>query len=156
NDLASRIASLSPEKRALLERRLLAESPHRAASIPRRGEREAPLSFAQQRLWFLEQLDPGTAVYNVPEVLALEGPLDVAALASALGAIVAGHEVLRTSCGGDNGERKARVEDASVPLPVVDLTEVPAELREGEARTVAAAEAEKPFDLQRAPLLRAR
>ncbi len=158
NDLASRIASLPPEKRALLERRLLAETPGRISSgaIVRRGERESPLSFAQQRLWFLEQLDPGTALYNVPEALEIEGPLDVAALESALASIVTRHEVLRTSFGGDNGEPKARVEDVSIPLRITDLTAIPGDRLEGEAQAIAAEEAETPFDLRRAPLLRVR
>ncbi|HEY7113803.1 MAG TPA: condensation domain-containing protein, partial [Thermoanaerobaculia bacterium] len=158
NDLASRIASLPPEKRALLEQRLAGASGRAAppASIPRRGDREAPLSFAQQRLWFLEQLEPGSPLYNVPEVLSLEGPLDIPALESALRAVVSRHEVLRTSFGGVNGEARARVEDVTVPLPVVDLTAEPADRREAEARQAAAADAETPFDLRRAPLLRAR
>jgi amino acid adenylation domain-containing protein len=159
NDLASRIASLPPAKRALLERRLLAGASGRgsnAVSIARRGEREAPLSFSQQRLWFLEQLEPGTSLYNVPEAIALEGPLDVAALEAALAALVSRHEVLRTSFGGSNGEPTARVEDVSVVLTITDLTAIPGDRREGDAQTIAAEEAETPFDLRRVPLLRAR
>ncbi|MGH9367918.1 MAG: non-ribosomal peptide synthetase [Thermoanaerobaculia bacterium] len=159
SDLAARIASLPPEKRALLEERLLTarESRPPAPAIPRRaGSGPTPLSFAQQRLWFLDRLDPGKSLYNVPEALALRGPLDAAALERALRQIVRRHEVLRTSFGGDNGEPLARVEEVSVSLPVTDLTGLPAGKRDAEARRLAAAEGDAPFDLARAPLFRAR
>jgi amino acid adenylation domain-containing protein len=127
-----------------------------SSSIPRRDSRTpAPLSFAQQRLWFLDQLVPGTSLYNVPEAYALRGPLDVAALEGALQQIVERHEVLRTRFEASNGEPTQRVESVTLTLPVTDLSARPESGRKEEARAVAAAETERPFDLTRAPLLRA-
>ena len=158
SELASRIAGLSPEKRALLEERLLRGAAARAGagSIARRGLSRAPLSFAQQRLWFLDQLDPGSSLYNVPEELSIRGPLDVAALEHALQAIVDRHEVLRTSFIEENGQVEARVEPAQIRLVVSDLQDVPEGRRMAEAEAIAMAEAEVPFDLRKAPLFRAR
>src|SRR3982751_729994 len=99
SDLSERIANLSPEKRELL-RRLLAEEDHTTAPLPkgtRAGEVAAlPLSFAQQRLWFLDQLEPGRAFYNIFDAIPLDGQLDEGALEKALGEIIRRHETLRT------------------------------------------------------------
>jgi amino acid adenylation domain-containing protein len=126
--------------------------------ILRGGEREGPLSFAQERLWFLERLDPGTAFYNVPFALRLTGALDVGALAAALQEIVRRHEALRTTFGridGRDGRPWQRVSPpGGVPVPEFDLTGLPVELREPEAARLRRAEAFRPFDLQRGPLLR--
>ncbi|HEY7574850.1 MAG TPA: condensation domain-containing protein, partial [Thermoanaerobaculia bacterium] len=159
SDLAARIASLPPEKRALLERRLLSVRARVAAApseISRRPAGPAPLSFAQRRLWFLDQLDPGSSLYNVPEAFVVRGPLDVRALEQALREVVRRHEVLRTGFGGDNGKPSARVADAFPPLAVTDLSTTPPSEREAKARLLAEAEASEPFDLGRPPLLRAR
>src|SRR5262245_10315704 len=96
-DLSKRIAELSPEKRALLEARLLRDK-GAAIGIPRRNASDpAPLSFAQQRLWFLDQFDPGKPYYNLPLAIRLTGDLDVPALTRSLDAIVERHEILRTT-----------------------------------------------------------
>jgi amino acid adenylation domain-containing protein len=116
---------------------------------------ELPLSFAQERLWFLEQLTPGLAVYNVPLAVSLRGRLDTAALAAALAALVRRHEILRTrfvAAGGRPVQVIARAaETAAVPLPLVDL----GGLREAEAVRLANAEATRAFDLSQGPPLRA-
>ncbi len=126
--------------------------------ILRGGEREGPLSFAQERLWFLERLDPGTAFYNVPFALRLTGALDVGALAAALQEIVRRHEALRTTFGridGRDGRPWQRVSPpGGVPVPEIDLTGLPVELREPEAGRRLRVEAFRPFDLERGPLLR--
>jgi amino acid adenylation domain-containing protein/non-ribosomal peptide synthase protein (TIGR01720 family) len=122
------------------------------------ADREGPvlLSFAQQRLWFLDQLEPGSAAYNLVQVLRLRGPLDEATLARALGEVVRRHEALRTVFPADEGRPVQRVlAPAPVPLARVDLRALPAAEREREARRAARAEGTRPFDLARGPLLRA-
>ncbi|HEX5882907.1 MAG TPA: amino acid adenylation domain-containing protein [Pyrinomonadaceae bacterium] len=113
----------------------------------------APLSFAQQRLWILDKLEPNSAVYNLPSALWLEGPLDVAALQASFEEIIRRHEVLRTTFILVDGEP---VQVMSPPSPAVlsliDLSQLTD--RETEARRLAREEAQKPFDLERGPLMR--
>ncbi|HYX26914.1 MAG TPA: amino acid adenylation domain-containing protein, partial [Thermoanaerobaculia bacterium] len=130
---------------------------------PRRDERDAepPLSFSQERLWFLDRLEPGSAAYNVPAEVRIEaGPagwLDPAALAAALSEVVRRHEALRTVFPERAGRPVQRIgAPAAVPLPLVDLEGLPRPEREAEARRLADEEAASPFDLVRGPLLRAR
>ncbi len=116
---------------------------------------EALVSFQQRRLWFLDRLQPGSAAYNVPAALRLEGDLDVPALAAALAGIVRRHEALRTTFAERAGEPVQRIAPASTPeLPLTDLAGLLAEVREEEARRIALEEAARPFDLARGPLLR--
>jgi amino acid adenylation domain-containing protein len=121
--------------------------------VPRQGD--LPLSFSQERLWFLDRIQPGSA-YNVPLALRLRGTLDPARLGGAFGAIVARHEALRTVFTESDGEPAQRILPATPPetwpLPAVDLaglTESPAV-----ATALADAEALRPFDLATGPLLR--
>ncbi|HEX2188744.1 MAG TPA: amino acid adenylation domain-containing protein, partial [Longimicrobiaceae bacterium] len=116
-----------------------------------------PLSFAQERLWFLDRLRPGTAAYNIPLALRVRGELDAAALARALEETARRHEALRTTFSEVDGRPVQTVRPpAPVPLPVDDLRALPAEARRAEAERVARAEAAAPFDLAAGPLLRAR
>ncbi len=124
------------------------------ARIPRDGA--LPLSFAQQRLWFLEQLEPGNAVYNLPTALRLRGPLDVEALRRTLNEVVRRHESLRTVFREEQGEAvQVVLPEQPVEIPLVSLTELPEAEREAEAEALAREEARKGFDLSRGPLLRA-
>jgi amino acid adenylation domain-containing protein/non-ribosomal peptide synthase protein (TIGR01720 family) len=124
------------------------------APAPRGGR--LPLSFSQQRLWFLDLLEPGTATYNVPSGLLLVGPLDVAALACSLTEEARRHEVLRTVFPEELGEAvQVVLPPAPVPMPVVDLAALPAAVRPAELRRLAIAEARRPFDLVAGPVLRA-
>ena len=147
-------AALARHKGELLGRLAPAEAGTTAA-IPR-VPRDAPLplSFAQQRLWFLDRLGAGVG-YNVPGALRLSGRLDVAALGAALDEIVRRHEALRTTFPEIDGQAVQRIGEATrVPLPLVDLRGCadPG----GEARRLAEEDALEPFDLAHGPLLRAR
>jgi acyl carrier protein len=116
---------------------------------------ELPLSFAQQRLWFLDQLEPGKAFYNFSSAVRLRGPLVVEALERTLSEIVQRHEVLRTVFASVEG-RPVQIIAAAEPvrLAVEDLTMLPEAEREAEAKRRASEDAARPFDLARGPLLR--
>ena len=114
-----------------------------------------PVSSGQQRLWFLEQFQPGSPLYNIPIAARLEGPLDAAVLEQAVNQIICRHEILRTRFDLHNGEPVQIVEPAlTLKLPVVDLQAQPQNGRETEARRLSAEEARLLFDLKRLPLLR--
>jgi amino acid adenylation domain-containing protein len=126
-------------------------------AIPRRPPgRLLELSFAQQRLWFLDLLDPGSVAYNMPCGIRLEGALDVSVLQAVFTEIVRRHETLRTSFHEDRGQRHQVVAPAaSLPLPLVDLSALGrAERRESEAERLSKEAARWHFDLTRGPLLR--
>ncbi|HYN22024.1 MAG TPA: amino acid adenylation domain-containing protein, partial [Thermoanaerobaculia bacterium] len=117
-----------------------------------------PTSYAQQRLWFLDQLAPGSPVYNLPFAWRLRGPLETEALASAVAEIVERHESLRTTFAVEDREPVQVVSPpgaAADLLSLVDLSFLSAEQREAEARQRLAGEALKPFDLEQGPLFRA-
>jgi amino acid adenylation domain-containing protein len=115
-----------------------------------------PASFAQQRLWFLDQLEPGTAAYNLVRAFRITGPLDNNALAAAFRAVIRRHESLRTIFESVDGEAQQFVlPDVEVAIPVVNVADLPEKDREPEALRIASEEGKKPFDLTRGPLLRA-
>src|SRR6185295_3516811 len=115
-----------------------------------------PLSFAQERLWLIDQLEPGSPLYNVAAALRVEGPLDSRVLALTLGEIVRRHEALRTVFAARAGAPVQVIQPAEpFGLSVVDLSGLPEGAREDRVPVLAAAEAGRPFDLARGPLLRA-
>ncbi|MEU8529900.1 non-ribosomal peptide synthase/polyketide synthase, partial [Streptomyces sp. NPDC048629] len=118
-------------------------------------EAALPLSFAQQRLWFLDQLEPGSVDYNMSTRLRFAGDLDAAALGAALDALVARHEVLRTRlvAGADGVARQVVDPAARVPLPVVDVS-AGADPQDAADRLIGA-DGLAPFDLANGPLVRA-
>ncbi|WP_253910536.1 non-ribosomal peptide synthetase, partial [Pyxidicoccus fallax] len=133
--------------------------PRADALIPRIPRTDSlPLSFAQQRLWFLDQYQPGTALYNIPSAMRLEGRLDVAALGRAFAELMRRHEALHTTFQAREGNpiQVLAPESVATTLEVDDLGHLPAEQREAEALRLAREEACRPFDLSRGPLLRAR
>src|SRR5438132_7901939 len=113
-----------------------------------------PLTFAQQRLWFLEQLEPHATAYLIPWSIRMNGALNADALRNSLNEIVRRHEILRTTFSSVDGQPSQVVAPSLyIPLPVVDLSQL-AE-REKQAQQLAAGEAQTPFDLKTSPLVRA-
>jgi len=122
--------------------------------VPR--DADLPLSFAQERLWFLDRLAPGNAGYHIPLALAAHGGLSLPALEAALGAMVRRHEALRTTYVAQGDRPLQRIAPpASWTLPLVDLAALPEAVRRVEARRLADQEVARPFDLERDPVLRA-
>ncbi len=165
-DLPIRALMSGPNPRALAAAAAAAsDAPNSAGAghddarpIPRRQsapDEQIPLSFAQQRLWFMDQLEPDSSLYNVPIVLRLHGELDRAALERALNLLIQRHEALRTSYPAKRGVPRQRVAPADDrELPFADLAGR-ADAAEQAAR-LAAADAVRPFDLATGPVLRAR
>ncbi|MCG5436854.1 condensation domain-containing protein, partial [Micromonospora foliorum] len=159
-DLHPDLAGLTPEQRELLALRLRQARPQRPDAAT-----AYPLSFTQEQLWFLDRLEPGTPVYNVPFAERITGRLDVAALHRAVNAVVARHDALRIvfvpaagrDVDGVDAAVTQRVRDAiEVPLPVVDLTALPPAERQVAADRESAAHAAVRFDLTTGPLLAVR
>ncbi|NPD30072.1 condensation domain-containing protein, partial [Corallococcus exiguus] len=116
---------------------------------------DLPLSFAQQRLWLIDQLEPGSLAYNIPTALRMQGTVDVAALEQAFRALIERHEPLRTTFAPRQPEPVQVIHTTvDFSLPVVDLSAL-GEAALEESRRLASAEAVRPFDLTRGPLLRA-
>jgi len=163
HETTDRLAGLSPAKRRLLLQKLQEQQAQRDETapqvpalrpVPRDGE--LPLSFPQQRLWFLDRFEPGSNFYNVPAAFRLTGDLDRGALARSLSEIVRRHETLRTTIETVEGRPVQRIaEPRPVEIEVVDLTEVDEAEREERARQAAVEEAERPFHMDRGPLFRA-
>ncbi|HEX2201844.1 MAG TPA: non-ribosomal peptide synthase/polyketide synthase [Longimicrobium sp.] len=144
-ELASRVDALRREGASALPP---------VARVPREGP--LPLSFAQERLWFLDRLEGGSAFYNLPAALRLSGALDAASLERSLGEIVRRHESLRTVFTEAGGTAEQIVTPfAGFTLPVVDLSSLDDGEREAEVRRRAAEDAARPFDLTAGPLFRA-
>jgi condensation domain-containing protein len=148
---AKGVEGLSPAKRALLEQALRRrrEAAGAAGAIPRRTDTgPAPLSFSQQRIWFLDQWEPGAPTFNGARAIRLRGALDVAALQRALEGVVERHESLRTVIAVREGEPVQIVLDSwSLELPVVDVAATAAAERDEELRRVLRERSRMPFDL---------
>jgi amino acid adenylation domain-containing protein len=160
SEAVSDIEKLSPRKLALYElllKKKQSESVSRTRITTHTRESDSsPLSFAQQRLWLMDQLEPGNAMYNSPVALRLTGWLDITALERTLSEIIRRHEVLRTTFSViDDRPAQVIAPPAALTLAVVDVSELPEEEREADARRLAAEEAQRPFNLSEGPLLRA-
>lgn len=157
-EMFERLAHLSPAKRALLELRLKKSMNERLTneSIPARKEKDAtPLSFAQQRLWFLNQLDPESPFYNICVAWRFKGALNTSALQQALNTLVDRHETLRTTFALFDGEPIQKItQSLALGLLVTDLSGFDAEVRESSLQKLCAEEARWVFDLEKGPLLR--
>ena len=154
SDLEKRLTALSPEKLALLEKRMKKGQP---GAIPKRRSAElVPLSFAQERLWFLEQLQPLGSVYNLQAQLRIRKPVNVAALGKSLDQIVRRHEILRSRFAVADGKPMQEVQPPmQVGLPLIDLADRPPQIREAEAQQLAYMDTHRPYDLSTGPLFRA-
>ncbi|HEV2844148.1 MAG TPA: condensation domain-containing protein, partial [Thermoanaerobaculia bacterium] len=142
--LAAEIASLGSEA---------GSPPPPLAPMPHEGD--VPLSFAQERLWFLERLTPDTAFYNMAIALRLTGELRIEAFAAALREVVRRHETLRTGFASREGTPVQVIEPwLDFEVPVLDLTGLPAAGREIRVLELAAEHTQRPFDLSHPPLLR--
>ena len=152
-------AELAERKAELLE--LLEEEPacgivSAGSSVPHASrDKDLPLSFAQQRLWFLDQLEPHSAVYNVPGALRIKGPLNLEVLERCFNEILRRHEALRTTFATAEEEPVQIIAPATTAcLPVIDIHGFPEQEREDEASRLASEEASKAFDLRQGPLFR--
>jgi amino acid adenylation domain-containing protein len=153
-NLYQQIAALTPEQRALFEQRLKQRGIQRQTSIPRRDPHaDAPLSFAQQRLWFIQQLDPTSTAYNVFSALDLQGDLNLPALQSTFDRLVQRHETLRTTFTINAEKQPIQVISPSHPvnLPLIDLSDRPDPY--AHVQLLAQQATQQPFDLSQ-PLLR--
>ena len=151
--------NLSSSKRALLDS-LLQEEHQPVSSVLKPDHRSSdegiPLSFAQERLWFLDQFQPGLPIYNIPLLLQFPGPLNVTALIETLREIVRRHETLRTRLPVRHGQPVQVIGgEIDLEVPVLDLRDMPASMREAEVQRLGAKEAQHVFDLARGPLFRA-
>jgi amino acid adenylation domain-containing protein len=144
--LATQIDSLSS----------LGNDSHFPELLPESRDAEQPLSFAQQRLWFINQLDPGTAAYNIPLAMRLRGELNAGALERSLREIVRRHESLRTMFVAGGGKPAQVIANTvALELPVIDLSHLSGVRQQDQIDLLSTKEARTPFNLREAPLLRA-
>jgi natural product biosynthesis luciferase-like monooxygenase protein len=131
-----------------------ARAPEHESITRTKDSNEAPLSFAQQRIWFLHQLEPGSH-YNDHFDLRVRGPLNLQILERAINEIVRRHDTLRSSFSDNEGEPVQTISKVlAISLPITDLSDLPASKREQEAVRLAVEDCNRPFDLERAPLFR--
>ncbi|HEX5884434.1 MAG TPA: condensation domain-containing protein, partial [Pyrinomonadaceae bacterium] len=160
SDVSKLIAQLSPEHLQLLYERLepkgAAVSRPRIRPQSREGVNTFPLSYGQQRYWFLQRLEPDNAAYNVPTAVRLTGKLNVPALEQSLNTIVERHEVLRSSFQVVDGQPVQVVApDLEIKFRRINLDQLPGDEREAEVWRLGAEEAQRIFDLSGDSLLRA-
>ncbi|GHO60130.1 non-ribosomal peptide synthetase [Ktedonobacter robiniae] len=160
NDPAKQLAQLSPAKRALLQKllqqQIAQKTGEQTTTLRRRTQQQdLPLSSNQQRLWFLDQFEEGSAAYNIAAANKVSGLLVMPALARSLRAIMQRHEILRTAFRLQNEQPVQRIQVAvAFHMPVVDLSALTSEWQQSEIARLAQHEAQCPFDLMHAPLFR--
>ncbi|CAG0992339.1 nonribosomal peptide synthetase DhbF [Myxococcaceae bacterium] len=159
NKVSTEKTALSASKRAVLEKRLQGKASPSSQFLPlaRIAASEAPLSFAQQRLWFLDQLEPDSAFYNLCSALRISGRLDSGALEAGINQVIRRHEILRTAIPTEDGRpRQVIAGGHALAMPVLDISGLPAHEREAALAKLISAEAGTPFDIAVLPLLRAK
>ena len=160
SNISERIANLSPEKLARLQKKLKQQAGDRSSpDQPRLSARASggpsPLSFGQERLWFVDQLQPNSPAYNIPAIFPLFGPISLGVLARCIAEIVRRHEILRTTFTVADGRPVQVVHPARpVGLPVVDLSQLGPAEHDAELQWQVAMEIRRPFDLATGPVLR--
>lgn len=157
NDFLNAVTHLSTERRELLERLLKQESVELPSGIHSPScDGDIPLSFAQEQLWFLDQLEPSNPAYNIGAAIRCSGTLDPVALEQALRTLVYRHDILRTTFVAHAGKPVQVVAPTmSLDLSLVNLCGLPESERQSWVRTLIATEARKPFALASGSLLRA-
>ena len=161
-DLPLRVLFESPTVADLAQRieNIHADQKHKTqtlAMVSVSREKDLPLSFSQQRLWFLDQYEPNSSVYNIPSALRLRGSLNIGALEQSLNEIIRRHESLRTTFSMVDGEPvQVIAPSVEFSLAVVDLRDHPEGEREEEAQRLVDEEARRPFDLAQGPLFRSK
>ena len=159
-DLSARIAALSPEQRALFEASLKAKGLRapQVDQIPRRPREDTnvfPTSIDQERLWFIEQLQPGNAAYNIFTASRITGPLDGNVMERVVNELLARHEVLRTVFTVVDDEPVQVIRPKlEITLTPVDLESLPADERMPQALRLVTEDFSRPFDLEKGPLVR--
>lgn len=160
DDLYKKLSELPQEKRRLLEAMLQEQGVDlsKLLIVPQsRDGNQFPLSYSQQRLWFLDKLEPDSALYNIAPALRLKGPLNVSALTRSFSEIIRRHEVLRTVFHEIDGEPVQIINPPfEMEIPVVGLEDVSADRLDDKIRTLAVKEATTPFNLSTGPLMRVR
>lgn len=158
SNFQERIAALSSEQKALFELQLKKKglkAPKWQKILSRQNVHPLPLSFAQQRLWFLDQLEPANPFYNEANLIHLSGLLHIPVVEKCFNEIIQRHEILHTTFTLVNGQLVQNVnEPVSIELPVRDLRSLSQIQQEQEVRRQATEESQKPFDLSQGPLLR--
>ncbi|MCU0532504.1 MAG: amino acid adenylation domain-containing protein [Hydrococcus sp. Prado102] len=158
SELLKRLENLSPEKRQIVLEKLLSATNNKSQKpsiLPVSRDREIPLSFAQARLWFLDQLESGTSTYNIAAAVQLTGTLQLDALKQALAEIVQRHEVLRTTFKMVDGSPvQVIAPNATVAIAELDLQAFSQEEQDAQVQRLAQKEAQQPFDLANGPLVR--
>lgn len=155
--VADRQGRLSPTKREILEMKLRGRHSEGAArkEISPRPCFENPLSFGQERIWFQCQVMPNVALFHIPLLVRLDGPLNIPALETSLNGLFCRHEVLRTGFSSQAGVPFQIISpELTVSITHIDLNALDPELQQADVHRRAAAEAQKPFDLANPPLLR--
>jgi amino acid adenylation domain-containing protein len=151
-------SELSPDKQRLLEQRLrgIAKRPERTDKIPTRsGAGEAVLSYAQQQIWVIDQMQPGNPAYNVPVAYRIKGRLDVKALGDSFNEIISRHEILRTTFCVKDGEPLQVVHpELRIRINTVSADRFPEAERNRRVREMVSREALKSFDISQLPLIR--
>ena len=160
NNLAERISALSPEQRALLEKQLQAKRQGSLTSLqtitPRRQGDSCPLSFEQEHLWFLDQLEPDSFAYNLSSSYQLVGLLNPAALEQCFNEVIRRHEALRTTFVATDGRpRQVIAPSLRIKISMLDLTSISEADRPAALQRLITKYSQTPFDLSAGPMIRA-